>query len=63
MGGAGKKLDGAVTQVAAEHLDRPVEVWAEDEHRPGLKPVHRRTWVPVGRGRSCSAATATNGCT
>jgi hypothetical protein len=26
----------------------PVEVWATDEHRLGLKPVHRRVWAPVG---------------
>src|ERR671917_217505 len=29
--------------------DRPVEVWAEDEHRLGLKPVRRRVWAPVGQ--------------
>jgi hypothetical protein len=23
-------------------------VWATDEHRVGLKPVHRRVWAPVG---------------
>jgi transposase len=26
-----------------------VEVWAEDGHRLGLKPVRRRVWAPVGR--------------
>jgi hypothetical protein len=48
-GGAEKKLDEAVAQAAAEHPDRPVEVWAEDEHRLGLKPVRRRVWAPVGQ--------------
>ena len=33
----------------AAHPGRPVEVWAADEHRPGLKPVRRRVWAPVGR--------------
>ena len=47
-GGAEKKLDEAVAQAAAEHPDRPVEIWAEDEHRLGLKPVRRRVWAPVG---------------
>ena len=41
-------MDEAVAQAAAEHPDRPVEVWAEDEHRLGLKPVRRRVWAPVG---------------
>jgi transposase len=41
-------LDEAVAQAAAEHPDRPVEVWAEDEHRLGLKPIRRRVWAPVG---------------
>ena len=26
----------------------PVELWATDEHRLGLKPVRRRVWAPVG---------------
>src|SRR5215207_7816917 len=47
-GGAEKKLDEAVARAAAEHPGRPVEVWAEDEHRLGLKPVRRRVWAPVG---------------
>jgi transposase len=38
-----------VAQAAAEHPDRPVEVWAEDEHRLGLKPIRRRVWAPVGQ--------------
>ena len=42
-------MDEAVAQAAAEHPDRPVEVWAEDEHRLGLKPIRRRVWAPVGQ--------------
>jgi hypothetical protein len=38
----------AVARARAAHPDRPVEVWAEDEHRLGLKPVRRRVWAPVG---------------
>jgi hypothetical protein len=26
----------------------PVELWATDEHRLGLKPVQRRVWAPIG---------------
>ena len=33
----------------AEHPGRPVEVWAFDEHRLGLKPVLRRVWARRGR--------------
>jgi hypothetical protein len=42
-------LHEAVAQAAAEHPDRPVEIWAEDEHRLGLKPIRRRVWAPVGQ--------------
>jgi transposase len=41
-------LEAAVVQARAAHPDQPVEVWAEDEHRLGLKPVRRRVWSPVG---------------
>lgn len=33
----------------AEHPERPVEVWAFDEHRVGLKPILRRQWAPKGQ--------------
>src|SRR5215218_5794541 len=39
----------AVAQAKAAHPDRPVEVWAQDEHRLGLKPVRRRVWAPIGQ--------------
>jgi transposase len=38
-----------VAQAKATHPDRPVEVWAEDEHRLGLKPIRRRVWAPIGQ--------------
>ncbi|MFT3972095.1 MAG: hypothetical protein QM699_01130 [Amaricoccus sp.] len=31
-----------------EKTDLPVELWATDEHRLGLKPVRRRIWAPKG---------------
>jgi len=37
-----------VADEAAKHLERPVEVFASDEHWLGLKPVTRRVWAPVG---------------
>src|SRR5215218_6396481 len=43
-----KGLRVAVARARAAHPDRPVEVWAEDEHRLGLKPVRRRVWAPRG---------------
>jgi len=48
-GGLRGGLEAAVAQARTAHPDRPVEVWAEDEHRLGLKPVRRRVWAPVGR--------------
>jgi hypothetical protein len=39
-----------LAQLAAQRgwEDKPVEVWATDEHRLGLKPIHRRVWAPIG---------------
>jgi transposase len=37
-----------VARAKAAHPGRPVEVWAEDEHRLGLKPIRRRVWAPAG---------------
>ena len=42
-------LDAAATEAKAAHPDRPVEVWAEDEHRLGLKPIRRRVRAPIGQ--------------
>ena len=33
----------------AANPERPVEVWAFDEHRVGLKPILRRQWAPKGQ--------------
>ena len=44
-----KGLEEAVAQAKAAHPDRPVEVWAADEHRLGLKPIRRRVWAPIGQ--------------
>ena len=38
----------AAAEEAAKRPDRPVEVFASDEHRLGLKPVTGRVWAPVG---------------
>ncbi len=37
-----------VAEVRAAHPLAEVEVWAQDEHRVGLKPILRRVWTPVG---------------
>ena len=37
-----------MAEEAAQHPDKPVEVWATDEHRIGLKPILRRVWAPKG---------------
>ncbi len=47
-GGVQKKLEQAVAEEAAQHPDTPVEVWATDEHRIGLRPILRRVWAPKG---------------
>ena len=47
-GGVQKKLAQVVAEETAEHPDTPVEVFATDEHRIGLKPITRRVWAPRG---------------
>jgi transposase len=44
-----KKLEQAVAEERAKHPDKPIEVWATDEHRIGLKPIVRRVWAPKGQ--------------
>ena len=44
-----KKLEQAVAEARAQHPDTPIEVWATDEHRIGLKPILRRVWAPQGQ--------------
>lgn len=43
-----KKLAHTVKQVCQEYPQAVVEVWTQDEHRIGLKPVLRRVWTPIG---------------
>lgn len=43
-----KKLADTVAEEAHKHPDKPVEVWATDERRLGLKPIQRRVWAPIG---------------
>ncbi len=47
-GGRQQGLAAAVARAKAAHPGRPVEVWATDEHRLGLKPIRRRVRAPVG---------------
>jgi transposase len=39
----------ATPEERAQHPDTPVDVWATDEHRLGLKPILRRVWAPKGQ--------------
>ena len=43
-----KKLKERVATLESQHPEKPVEVWAEDETRLGLLPVHRRVWAKQG---------------
>ena len=43
-----KKLKERVATLESQHPEKPVEVWAEDETRLGLLPVHRRVWAKRG---------------
>jgi transposase len=43
-----KKLAIDAARIQLEFPDADVEVWAEDEHRLGLKPVLRAVWVAQG---------------
>ena len=39
-----------------------VELWCEDEHRLGLKPIIRKVWSPIGdRGQWSKSTSVTNG--
>jgi len=46
--GLQKKVAEIVAEEASLHPDTPIEAFATDEHRLGLKPVTRRVWAPVG---------------
>lgn len=44
-----KTLPEALERIQNQHPDASVEVWAEDEHRIGLKPILRRVWCKKGQ--------------
>src|SRR3954469_22274049 len=44
-----KKLEQAAAEERAKHPGKPIEVWATDETRIGLKPILRRVWAPKGQ--------------
>ena len=37
-----------VAEVRAQYPLAQLEIWAQDEHRVGLKPILRRVWAPKG---------------
>lgn len=37
-----------VMRLKEKHPTAKVELWSEDEHRLGLKPILRKVWSPVG---------------
>lgn len=41
-----KKLAFKVKELQEKYPEKKVELWTEDEHRIGLKPIYRRIWVP-----------------
>ena len=43
-----KKLGQEAQKLQNQYPDPDVQVWCEDEHRLGLKPVRRRVWVEEG---------------
>ena len=43
-----KKIAEVVAEEAQAHPGVPVEAFATDEHRRGLKPVVRWVWAPIG---------------
>jgi len=47
-GAVQKKLQARVTELLGRETAGPVEVWAFDEHRLGLKPILRKVWAPRG---------------
>lgn len=43
-----KKLPEEVSQLVQTYPEARVEVWTQDEHRIGLKPILRRVWARKG---------------
>lgn len=44
-----KELPRELERAARTHTSARVELWAEDEHRIGLKPILRKVWAKRGR--------------
>ncbi|HEV7129455.1 MAG TPA: IS630 family transposase, partial [Ktedonobacterales bacterium] len=42
-------MEAAIAAVRQAHPDDALEVWAEDEHRVGLKPIVRWVWARRGQ--------------
>ena len=47
-GGFQKKLAMRVLRLKEKYPTAKVELWCEDEHRLGLKPIIRKVWSPIG---------------
>ncbi len=43
-----KKLAKQVAELKSCYPEAEIELWCEDEHRLGLKPILRRVYVPEG---------------
>lgn len=43
-----KKLAKQVAELKSHYPEAEIELWCEDEHRLGLKPILRRVYVPEG---------------
>lgn len=43
-----KTLPEEIARIRAAHPDAEFELWAEDEHRIGLKPILRKVWAKKG---------------
>jgi len=44
-----KTLPEAIVAIRAAHPEAQLELWSEDEHRIGLKPILRRVWRKKGQ--------------
>jgi hypothetical protein len=43
-----KRLPMRVMRLKEKYPTAKVELWCEDEHRLGLKPILRKVWSPIG---------------
>src|SRR5215813_2768227 len=46
--GSLKKLPEEVAKLQEAHPEARIELWSQDEHRIGLKPILRRVWARKG---------------